>query len=437
MLKEKEQQLKKRLKKILLDVGHIKDVKQKIGKEFRLRNIPAHRAMNVFINPDYLFTLNSSEKDIRFLFLFTMALNNIVNSKIDLREYFTKVEYKQWINYEKEEKADSIFPIVFENTQQLADKVWQTTISAQRLATLDTSNVFLYNFKTQRRPKITVSGIKIDFDKRKAFEIRNNMLEGNQYPDHIKINILNDFREKISYNDRTQKLIVGEGSTINIFDGHHRKVANSLAVEKNPKINFTWGLIITNLSETAAKDYMVQIDKQKPIKRKQIEAWDFSKKENLVVSVIADDKISKLSKVMKDQDSEVKLNMGLTTRNVIARAVKENYKIDNTTDIRGLGNWIVEFIDYLMMLYPTEFITDPYKIKEESMINDKNIFYGYIALSAKLKNNPMWKELTKQKMQRINFSKHNQVWRKIGVLNKNDINKASRKKLYSYFVEEV
>ena len=59
---------------------------------------------------------------------------------------------------------------------------------------------------------------------------------------------------------------------------------------------------------------MVQINKQKPIKKEQIKVWDLNKKENLIVSVIADDKISKLNKVMKEQDIEIKYGRGLTTK---------------------------------------------------------------------------------------------------------------------------
>ena len=110
-------------------------------------------------------------------------------------------------------------------------------------------------------------------------------------------------------------------------------------------------------SESEARDYMLQINKQKPIKYEQIKAWDMDRIENLVVSVIADDKISKLNKVMVEQRAEIRNNKGLTTKNIIAEAISENYQLDDTTDIRALGNWIVEFTDNLMSLYPEAFIT--------------------------------------------------------------------------------
>ncbi|MFA5557862.1 MAG: hypothetical protein WDA59_00155 [Methanofastidiosum sp.] len=438
MIKEKQSLLKEKLKTIRSEVGHQNEIKQEIGREFKNRNLSAHRAVNVFMGIESLDTLSDSEKDLRFLFLFTDALNKALKDKeceINLEEYFTKLEYNKWINYQEEvESTDNIFPIVFEDVYQIAERIWQATITAQRLAELDTDNVFLYNFLTQRNPKITAAGVKIDFDKYRSFEIQGRMLSGEQYPDHIKINILNNYQEKINYNSKTKTLTIGEGSIINIFDGFHRKVANSLAVEQNPDINFTWGLIITNLSETAAKDYMIQIDKQKPIRREQIKAWDLSKKENLVVSVVADDKISKLNKVMKEQEAEVKLGKALTTKNIVATAIAENYTLDETTDIRELGKWIIEFTDYLMSLYPEEFVIGS---EVDNLINHKNMFYAYIALSAKLRYNLNWKEILKKKMESINFDKENILWREMGITSNKRANKTLRNKLYRLLTEGV
>ena len=434
MIKENFVKLKERINSILSEIGHLDSVKKEIGREFVTRNISANRAMNLFVGIEQIDTIGESENNIRFLFLFTLALNKAVKDigmSVDVKDYFTELEYKQWKEYKEEGEADSVYPLVFENVQQIADRIWQTTITVKQLAKLDANNLILYNFKTQRNPKITVGGVKIDFDKTKANEIKNNLLNSTQYPDHIKLNILNNFHEKIHYNNKTQTLVIGEGSIVNIFDGYHRKVSSSLAIEENPDLDFTWGLIFTNLSEEAARDYMVQIDKQKPIKREQIKSWDFDKKENQVVSVIADDRISKLAKVMKDQESEVKLRKGLTTKNIVATAIRENYELTDATDIREIGKWIVEFTDYLFSLYPEVFIASINK--EINYMNHKNIFLGCIAMSANLRYSDKWKELTKETIQSVDFNKDNRIWKDMGLIGNRDVNKTSRKKIYNLF----
>lgn len=434
MLKEKQLLLKEKIKNIISEIGHDHNIKQEIGKWFLERNLSSYRASNVFMSNESVDIVGDNEQDIKFLFLFSHAINEVTEFNIDLKEYFTNIEYNQFINYKEEHESDKIYPIIFEDVQQIGDRIWQGSISAQRFDELRSKNILLYNFAMQRAPKITVSGVRIDFDKRKTIEIKERMLTGKQFPTQIKLNVLNNFEEKIHYNKKEKTLTIYEGD-IYIFDGHHRGVGNSMAVDENPEVDFIWGLIISNLTEDEIKEWVVEIDKQKPIKKEQIKQWDLEKKENLVVRVIEGDKISKLNKVMKEQESEIKLNRGLVTKNIIAEAIAENYRLDDTTDIRGLGSWIVEFTDYLFSLYSEVFITDPYKIKEESMINHKYMFYGYIALSADLRDNNNWKEIIKERMSKIDFDKNNSLWGEIGIESR-VTNKSIRNKIYKLFTEK-
>jgi hypothetical protein len=64
-----------------------------------------------------------------------------------------------------------------------------------------------------------------------------------------------------------------------------------------------------------------------------------------------------------------------------------------------------------------------------------NMFYGYIALSAVLKDNKDWKEILKQKIGSINFDINNPIWRELGVIKDNKIGKPTKNKLYKLFKE--
>lgn len=440
MIKQNQIELKQKLKNIIKEIGHMNEVKQELGKEFISRNLSAYRVINVFMGNEDLDTLTDSDDDIRFLFLFAFTLNKILKEKnielsIDVQDYFTQIEYREWKDYKGESQPEKIYPIIIENIQQVGDKIWQTIMTAQQLNQLDADNLLIYNFKTQRNPKITVSGEQINVDKQKVNEIKERLISGEQFPDPIILNILNNGESRISYNDKNNTLVIYEGSIINIVDGFHRKTANSLAIEINPDLQFNWQVTLTFLTETMAHDYMVQKDKQKPIKKEWIKQKDYTKPENLVVDVINDDKLSGLAKVMKEDDAYIKLNKALTKKSVISQAIKECYEeeLSVSTNIRSIGKWIVEFTDYLFSLYPEEFIVNPYQVKEHSLINHKNMFYGYIALSAELRDNNQWKDITKKKLESIDFNKDNQLWRDLGLIDNKDANKSLRKKLYNLF----
>lgn len=441
MIKDKELQLKNKLKTVIKKVGYDNSIKQNVMEEFKFRNMDALRSAWVFSENLDLDTLTDEEEDIQFLYIFSYALNKALKEKnidmlSDYQNYFTKIEVEQWENYKEEEDDGNIFPINFKNAVEIFPGYWQTTITAQEIERLNQANVLIYNPNTQRGFKVTKKSIGIDVNPKKVHEIAERMLSGEQFPDDLKFNVLKTGQEKIIYNPKNRVLIITEGSVINTFDGQHRLSGNALALSKNPNLEFIWPIKITNFTEIKAHDFMTQINKQTPIDIDILKTKDYSKNENLVVDKIMDSK-GDLADVTKDKDSFVKSDRGLTTKSILAEAIKDNYgdQLDSAFQRDEIANWIVEFSNYLMGIYSEEFIIDPYEVKKTSYINNLNMFYGYIALSSALKDNKDWKNILKQKIESIDFSADNPIWREIGIIKENKINKTSRKKLYKLFKE--
>lgn len=178
MLKDKEQQLKNKLKGIIKEIGHLNDVKQDVMNEFKSRNLDSFRSAMVFSENLDLDTLTDDESDIRFLFIFSFALNKALKAKDmdmlnDYQNYFTKIEAEQWDKY-KEDNEEEIFPIVFKNVVEISDGYWQSTITAQELDRLNRGNILIYNPNSQRGFKVTKKSIGIDINPIKVREIDDN-----------------------------------------------------------------------------------------------------------------------------------------------------------------------------------------------------------------------------------------------------------------------
>ena len=441
MLKDKEQQLKLKLKNIIKEFGYMNEIKQFVMDEFKSRNLSSLRAAWVFSENLDLDTLTiDNEGDAQFLYLFSSALNKALKEKDisildDYQNYFTKVEIDQWESYQEIKEGEDIFPLTFKNVTEIFPGYWQTTITAQELERLNKANILIYNPNTQRGYKVTKKNIGIDVDPKKVEEISERMLNGEQFPDDLKFNILKTGNEKIFYNPKSKTLTISDDSVLNIFDGMHRKSANSLTINVNPDIEFTWPLKITNFSEIKAHDFMTQINKQTPINIDVLKIKDYSKNENLVLDKIMDSKCD-LANITKDTDSFVKSNRGLTTKPILAEAIKDNYdNLESAMQRDEVAKWIVEFTNYLIGVYSDEFIVNPYEVKKTSYINNLNMFYGYIALSAILQHNKDWKQNLKQKINLIDFSIDNPMWREIGVIKENKIGKPTKDKLYKLFKE--
>lgn len=438
MLKEKQTQLINKLTDIIKQFGYDNSIKQAVGNEFKGRNLDTRDASYTIMGNQDLRTLSDSEDDIRFLFLFTYALNKALPSEsgidIKVEDYFTNVEIDRWRNYKADTKPKNIFPIRIK-MEQLRDRIWQGKIHGKVLNEWDVNNLIYYNLNTQRNPKITIAGERINVDMKEVNEIVEGIKKGKQFPTTIRINLRKTGEESYSYDAKNEILTIEEG-VLDIFDGYHRKTANSIVYGEFPDFEFTWSLCITNLTEKECHDFMTEINKQKPIKKEILETKDYSKNENIIVDIISGN-VGDLANAMKEDNRHIELNMALTKKSIIANAIRDNYQDINTSFQRKeIAEWIIEFTDYLMGVYADEFITNPYEVKKISYINDKNMFYGYIALSALLFNNKNWKTLLKKKMKSVDFSKENELWKQIG-LHVGEANVATRKKLYAFMKEGV
>jgi hypothetical protein len=224
---------------------------------------------------------------------------------------------------------------------------------------------------------------------------------------------------------------------MNIFDGYHRKTANNEAVTENPNLDFNWGLAITNFSENKAQDFMVQIDKQKPINQEHRKNMDKSSHGNVVVDAIKDISTSEFATKIKDSDAELKFD-GLTKKSILAPAIEECYikELTNKLQIKNIAKHIAEFMDFIIGLYVNEFIVDVEETKKSSFINNKNIFAGYIAMSEKVYNDSNWEDKIEEALSKVDFSKNNEFWNSIK-LSDSDISKSTRKNLYDYFSDLI
>lgn len=457
MYNQKQEELINKINEIIKDNNFdYRNIKDLVGNELRVRNLDSAK---IILASQILMQNAKAEElikdnDIKLLFLFADALANAVSEQnedkklpYNLEDYFTKGEMEDYKNYIESKSEDSIYPIILRNVNQINEHHWECTISAQELARLNDAKVIIYNPNTQRNPRATKKGDKINTNPKKVLAIKDELLSGEYEPDHIKLNCL-DEGDVPKYDQKTRTLVIGEGCVINVVDGQHRKEANSLAVahakDNNEEFDITWGLTIYSVSEVKAHAIMVQINKQTPMSEEWLETKDYTKAGNRVLSVMKDER-SNLFDIMKETDKHILNNQALVKKSNISEAIEEQYsdllyddKGEQDKDgIRVVGRWLAEFFDYMIKLYSFEFKEEPYKVKEFSFINWKNTFYGYVALSRVLMGKDNWKDLFKEKMKSLDLKNTNDVWQNLGMLNTKDANATLRKKLYTLFKEGI
>jgi len=457
MLSIKNAMLIGELKPLILKYGNNSKIYNIIQEEFIKKGLSGSNAKNLLTGKIALETLDiTNQKELFLLFSFTDAMKKALSTfdemskdtfgmeeeyiKLKLEYYFTPIEIEEFTEFVIEKEEVRKYPYRLRNMLKVGENHYIGIITSKELAEIDSTNDIVYDFATQRDPKIDIFGMRrINVDTRKIDAIEKSLLAGEYFSDEIKLNVKNDGEDHIEFDSKDGiygDLIIHSG-TITCFDGYHRKTANSKAQNKNNELQFNWKLGVTNYPEPKARKFMTQINKQKPIKREYVKNIDETKNENTIVNNIINNSNSEFADKIKESDAELKFS-GLTKKSILSLAIEEQYEEFLNTKIYNIeiSNWIVDFTNYLMGLYPNEFLFNVDKTKKVSYINNRNMFIGYIALSRKLYKQDDWKSKTVKIMNSIDFSIENSIWKNIRI-DDNILNKTSRKELYNLFIKEV
>lgn len=444
MLSQNNANLIKTLNQMINRYGTNRRVKEYLKSKFTEKNLLSSYPIKILTKKLELETLDiKNDKDLFVLYVFTEGLQEALKLQdnnaeqigldseifqLDVKEYFTVSEQKYFSEHKYISDEKEGYPYVFYNMLKVADGHYMGVISAQDLAAIDKSNDIIYNFNTQRNAKVDIFGIKrININTKKIQEITDNLLSGKQFADEIKINILRNGEDDVDFN--TSDGIVGDlkvvSGEMDIFDGFHRKTANQLAIIKNADLQFNWKLTITNFTEQKAQDFMVQINKQTPMKKEYINTLDKSKIENLVVDFIIDNPIFELSDKIKNTEQELKFN-GYTKKSLMATAIADNYAdmLTQKSKAKVIADWIVDFLNYI----------SEYLNKNDYSTN-KYMFLSYVALSRKLYGRDDWETIASNAISSYDFSKNNTDNIYMSSLSGN-INKSTKSRLYELFKVE-
>lgn len=429
------------LNQMINKYGTNRQVKEYLKSKFIDKNLLSSYPMKILTKRLELETLDiKNDKELFVLYVFTEGLQEALRlrdrndeyigleddiAKLDVKYYFTVSEQQYFAKHSYTKDKEEGYPYTFSNMLKVAEGHYTGIISAQDLALIDKANDIIYNFNTQRNARIDVFGIKrINVNNKKIQEITENLLSGKQFADEIKINILRNGDDEIEFS--TTNGVIGDLTVVsgemNIFDGFHRKTANQLAIIKNPDLHFNWKLTITNFTEQKAQDFMVQINKQTPIKKEYINTLDKNKIENLVVDLIVDNPLFELSDKIKSTEQELRYG-GYTKKSLIATAIIDNYGdlLTSKSMAKPIADWIVNFVNYV-----SQFLND------NNFSTNRYMFMSYIALSRKLYGIDNWVDIVSKKISSYDFTKNNENNIYISNLTSN-LNKTTKNKLYNLF----
>lgn len=380
------------------------------------------------------------------LLLFTEQIYQKTNGiqEINPEDYFTPAEFsdsRQFSGAVKRMGKEFDFPLTFPNATVVGNGAYMVTVDIQTIDRLLGNELLDYNYDLQR--EATYRRVKNEVKKEPTLvmsnvkEITQHLLEGTLVPTVLVWNAAvrsSESGTELVYDSERMELTVTNGTDLFIVDGWHRCKSSQNALSINPELHFNFAVLITNYSTKKAQQYQAQLAKATPISKTRIQELEANRLSDTVVQQLKEE--SDLKGRISQTNRIHSLNKELVTYNNISDTIDEQFKMDSRADAADVGDYLVEYFNMLIGTYPDEFINKIEDTRKISLINDNNMFIGYIVLARRMFEYGIRAREIRKYIKDINFDRSNEEWERAGILDENqnliETNKL-RKAIRQYF----
>ncbi|MGD7047003.1 hypothetical protein FZC83_02055 [Rossellomorea marisflavi] len=366
------------------------------------------------------------------------------NLELIPEDHFTEVEIKEARKYSAEVKRDKIdFPITLTNATVVGNAAYSVPMSVQTIDALMSNGLLTYDFELQREAKF-IRGRdnsirkKPTLIKKNVDEIEEHLFQGTLVPSVLVYNCMtrsSDTGNEIIFDATKGELTITSGTEMAIVDGFHRTMGAVRAVQRQPDINFNFIVLITNYSTKQAQQYQAQLGKASEVSKVRIQELEANRHSDGVVRQLREE--SDLKGLISQTNRIHHLNKELVSYNVLADTIDEQFHMNNKAESMDVGDYLVDFFNILLGAYSNEFLENPVECKKTSLMCDNNMFVGYIVLARRMFEMEIKPKELRKVIKDIDFSKENNLWKEIGVLetdgNLNSNTNKLRKNIADYF----
>jgi hypothetical protein len=387
---------------------------------------------------------NLKELSVSELLLFTQQVfAKTGDLRINVEDFFTQAELSDANQYSAsiERMQNQLeFPITLSNVTVVGNGAYMATVDIQTIDKLLSNGLLDYNYDLQREatyrrnkneikkePTLVMSNVK---------EISSHLLEGTLVPTVLVWNAAvrsSSTGTELVYNSNTLELTIEKDTALFIVDGWHRCKASQNALQMNPELHFNFAVLITNYSTKKAQQYQAQLAKATPISKVRIQELEANRLSDSVVQQLKEE--SDLKGRISQTNRIHSLNKELVTYNVLSDSIDEQFKMETRADAADVGDYLTDFFNILIGEYSEQFLTNIEETRKTSLINDNNMFIGYITLARRMFESDIKARDIRKIIKNINFDRNNPIW--VGLIidesgNLLETNKV-RKNIRSYF----
>lgn len=424
MLKDKSE-LIQNLTTAIESFKHKRNVVKQIKNNLGEYNISAGNIQKWINHPEEIENI-----DERTLCLFAEAVYmTTANLTVNPKDYFTERQIKEVkTTYEAIEEEKITFPYTFENVIKINDEMFFVQISDKNLKRLLDSNLIQYNPEVQReaRTKTDKEGNIIQIPKvfpKSIKEIKQLRKTGELFSTVLTFNArlgTSETGEELVYDSKNNTLTITEGTLLDCLDGFHRLTALSQALTEDPSMDeMIFPLCIVNFSTKIAQNYFSQINTTNPIDKSRLSEMNQNKQSNFIAKQIQLN--SELRGKVSTSDRIAPKSNFLVSFYILSNAIEEVFNIKDKLTAIEVSRYLTDFFNSLVLNFYNEFHENIVEVREKSLINANQMFYGYVVLAKRMRDENIPLSYLKDIVSDIDFSKENPLWTEMGVLNQ-DLN---------------
>jgi len=441
IMKKDRQKLEDNLNLILQDYSNDNKIIDQVSNAIIEKGISRGRIRGIFTQAIPLTYISEVE-----LCLFTKYLYEFTHEyKINPEYFFNEIELTYAETYQKVEK-DKINYIILHNVDQINEYQWLCTKETfQNISKFFENGLITYNPKTQRQPLKRKVGDRIieviNIDKKKVKEITESMVNGTFNVNAIILNIRRiTGMEKVKYNakDRTLLIEVDGTTLVDVIDGFHRLCGILRSVEEKPEIDRLTSIYIYHVDEEKARQIIKQESKAAPIQEEWLDVIDSTNVNMEVVKNInSRQRMNEMFNRIGLDNLELKREGKLVTFETLSKTIEYVYDLNDKNKpvilAKQVEKHLIDTFNIVIGTFHEAFNEKLEETRETTYLTTNNMFIGYVTLSEELKQKyeDDWQEKLQEILTRLNFSKSNPVWKKIGI--ENNLNLSTIKKISEYF----
>ncbi|MED1470482.1 DNA sulfur modification protein DndB [Bacillus salipaludis] len=433
-------ELRENLIEAVTKIKEDKKLINKIKSGLKQYKVLPGKIQSYFYNTELLLDV-----DIDLVYILTEQIYSATGSPIlNPKKYFTVREIKEIkTNFVRDFENPIRLPYTFKHVLKGSEDDYILYIRASELKQLFENGLLQYNPETQRemrqvRKKGTDEIIQIPKLVEKSIKEMEDLLKkGEMIGTTITFNARlgstdHDSCEELIYDEEEMTLTVTEGTLLDVLDGFHRINAIVRALRKDPSLDSMFKLNILHLGKTMAQQYFKQLNTTNTVGKGQLKKVGESRQADFIAKQLQYN--SEFRNKVAASDMIAPGSNFLVTFNTLADAIDEVFKIEDKPNAIITANYLSEFFNELFFAYPTEFLSDISLVRKNSLINANAMFYGYILLAKRMRDEKIALNQLVQIVGDIHFSRENPVWEEYDIVNRyKKITARAKKQIYTFF----